>query len=131
MAEEGHGVSLAILGIVAVLAVVGLVLLFTGATGQFVQPGIAKLYPGKVLAGETGQGFPYAGGAYIADQQGSCLPDEVFVESWPYDPALCRPGAERLELYVRHNKFFGAPEGYTTKKGWCCVLPEARSPSMD
>jgi hypothetical protein len=46
MAEEGKGVALAILGIVAVIAVVGLVLLFKGATGKFVQPGIAKVYGG-------------------------------------------------------------------------------------
>ncbi len=36
MAEEGKGVAMAILGIVAVIAVVGLVLLFTGATGKWV-----------------------------------------------------------------------------------------------
>jgi len=44
MAEEGKGVALAILGIVAVIAVVGLVLLFTGATGKFVEPGLPKIY---------------------------------------------------------------------------------------
>jgi hypothetical protein len=46
MAEEGRGVALAILGIVAVIAVVGLVLLFTGATGKFSGGGIndPKLY---------------------------------------------------------------------------------------
>lgn len=32
--EEGKGVAMAILGIVAVIAVVGLILLFTGATGN-------------------------------------------------------------------------------------------------
>ncbi len=46
MAEEGKGVALAILGIVAVIAVVGLVLLFKGATGRMSEggPGDAKLY---------------------------------------------------------------------------------------
>jgi hypothetical protein len=36
MAEEGKGLAMAILGIVAVIAVVGLVLLFKGATGKYV-----------------------------------------------------------------------------------------------
>ena len=39
MAEEGKGVALAILGIVAVIAVVGLVLLFSNATGKGVYGG--------------------------------------------------------------------------------------------
>ncbi|MEM4247097.1 MAG: hypothetical protein QXR48_03875 [Candidatus Woesearchaeota archaeon] len=54
MAEEGKGVAMAILGIVAVIAVVGLVLLFTGATGK-VSAGLPKVY-GGVHAGEE---FPY------------------------------------------------------------------------
>jgi len=36
MAEEGKGLAMVILGIVAVIAVVGLVLLFKGATGKYV-----------------------------------------------------------------------------------------------
>jgi hypothetical protein len=46
MAEEGKGIALAILGIVAVIAVVGLVLLFKGATGQFAGGGVndPKIY---------------------------------------------------------------------------------------
>ena len=39
MAEEGKGVALAILGVVAVIAVVGLVLLFKGATGKMSEGG--------------------------------------------------------------------------------------------
>ena len=39
MAEEGKGVAMAILGIVAVIAVVGLVLLFNGASGKGVYGG--------------------------------------------------------------------------------------------
>jgi hypothetical protein len=47
MAEEGRGITLAILGIVAVIAVVGLVLLFTGATARVASPtGGAKIYGG-------------------------------------------------------------------------------------
>lgn len=44
MAEKG--VAMAILGIVAVIAVVGLVLLFSGATGEAVLPGASKVYGG-------------------------------------------------------------------------------------
>ena len=54
MADEGKGVAMAILGIVAVIAVVGLVLLFTGATGK-ISYGQPKVY-GGVHAGEE---FPY------------------------------------------------------------------------
>ena len=46
MAEEGKGVALAILGIVAVIAVVGLVLLFTNATGK-------GIYGGQMRQGES------------------------------------------------------------------------------
>lgn len=51
MAEEGKGVALAILGIVAVIAVVGLVLLFKGATGKvaYTTDG-AKVYGGGGIA---------------------------------------------------------------------------------
>ena len=45
MAEEGKGVALAILGIVAVIAVVGLILLFTGATAKVSAP-FEKTYGG-------------------------------------------------------------------------------------
>ena len=57
MAEEsGKGVALAILGIVAVIAIVGLILLFSGAkkTGQVVLAG-DKLYGGSVSDAE----YPY------------------------------------------------------------------------
>jgi hypothetical protein len=68
MAEEGRGVALAILGIVAVIAVVGLVLLFTGATGKLVSPGVAKLYTRQseigVAAGPANVENPYYGYEY-------------------------------------------------------------------
>ena len=55
MAEEHKGVALAILGIVAVIAVVGLILLFKGAaTGNIVAPG-AKLYGGGGINHGTDQ----------------------------------------------------------------------------
>jgi len=54
MAEEGKGVALAILGVVAVIAVVGLVLLFAGATGKVSAP-YQKLYGGV----HYGEQYPY------------------------------------------------------------------------
>ena len=134
MAEEGRGVALAILGIVAVIAVVGLVLLFTGATGEMnygyiMDYGAAKLYPGKVVKGETGQGFPAAGGGeYVAEQKGNCLSGEMFVQrGYQYgkglDPQLCRSGELRIEIYHRNNKFFGAPDQTVVVEGWCCPIP--------
>ena len=47
--EEGKGVALAILGIVAVIAVVGLVLLFSGATGKGIYGGALTRTPGVDL----------------------------------------------------------------------------------
>ncbi|MEM4242425.1 MAG: hypothetical protein QXM31_00820 [Candidatus Woesearchaeota archaeon] len=129
MAEEGKGVALAILGIVAVIAVVGLILLFTGATGDYAAFGVPKLYPGKVVKGEIGQGFPYLGeGEYVAEQKGDCLSTEVFVQRGgpigaSYDPNTCRPGAVRVEIYHRNGKFFGAPDQTVVVNGYCCTIP--------
>jgi len=65
---ETKGVSLAILGIVAVIAVVGLVLLFTGTSGKFVEPGLPKVYTRQSInMVEYGAGNPenpYAGYDY-------------------------------------------------------------------
>jgi hypothetical protein len=126
--DEGKGVALAILGIVALIAVVGLVLLFKGGTGNYVSYNVPKLYPGKVVKGETGQGFPYeGGGAYVAEQLGSCASDEVFIRgsdaSGQFDPNTCRAGAQRLEVYHRNNKFFGAEDQTVLVDGFCCLLP--------
>ena len=51
MSEKG--VSLAILGVVAVIAVVGLILLFNGATANVVVPGVSKAYGGALRQGES------------------------------------------------------------------------------
>ncbi len=86
MAEEhGKGIALVILGIVAIIAIVGLVLLFTGArktaTGDFAAPSV-KTYGGAInaeqlptsretLAGHAGQLYGssgvQAGGACYGD----------------------------------------------------------------
>jgi len=67
--EHGKGVALVILGIVAIIAIVGLVLLFTGArkaaTGDFVAPSV-KAYGGAILdesAVERSARAGYAGSA--------------------------------------------------------------------
>ncbi|MEM4242841.1 MAG: hypothetical protein QXM31_02980 [Candidatus Woesearchaeota archaeon] len=70
MAEEGKGLALVILGIVAVIAVVGLVLLFTrgGATGNYVvestfvqfEPKEACANIGCMLIGVEGAAGSYA-----------------------------------------------------------------------
>jgi hypothetical protein len=68
MMEEGKGVSMAILGIVAVVSVVGLVMLFTGATANVAAPA-QKIYGGALqgeefpyLVERTTGGFPSTGG---------------------------------------------------------------------
>jgi len=60
MAEEGKGVAMAILGIVAVIAVVGLVLLFKGAgTGEYASP-YQNIYGGAIKDVD----FPYLEGRW-------------------------------------------------------------------
>lgn len=127
MAERG--VALAILGIVSVIALVGLILLFQGGSGEVVLPG-AKLYPGKVVKGETGQGFQYAGeGAYVSEQKGDCLSNEFWIQG-PRSSAIsldCRPGQLRVEIYQRNRKFFGAPDQTYAVDGFCCLQPNVRA----
>jgi len=79
MADEGKGVAYAILGIVAVIAVVGLVLLFKGASGNVAlqaSSDLAKVYGGGEIAHGLDQysdggfvrysdGRVYAGAGYI------------------------------------------------------------------
>ena len=68
MAEEsGKGIALVILGIVAIIAIVGLVLLFTGArkgaAGEFAIPGV-KEYGGAIRGIETPYDRAFAGRSY-------------------------------------------------------------------
>jgi hypothetical protein len=69
MAEEGKGLALVILGIVAVIAVVGLVLLFTkgGTTGNYIaESTFVQFEPNEVCerAGCTLKGVEGAAGGY-------------------------------------------------------------------
>jgi hypothetical protein len=130
MAEESKGVALAILGIVAVIAVVGLVLLFTGrTTGSAIEfPGVPKVYPGQVLQGNTGQGFNTYGNRKYAfnDQTGTCEDSEFFSQK-PLDLAACRPASVRVEIYHRDFKQFPTvPDTVVATNGFCCPLPESR-----
>ena len=89
MAEEsGRGVALAILGIVAVIAIVGLVLLFSGAkkTAQ-VSTGLDKVYGGAL----KGEEWPYLeartiGGGARVTPEGVPLAEEAaaYAEGVPY-----------------------------------------------
>lgn len=136
MAERS--VALAILGVVAVIAVVGLVLLFSGAlTGKVVPVG-AKVYPGKVVQGVTGPGFDYLGeGAYVYEQQGTCFDYEFFSQSPQGGGGQCRPGEARIEVYQRSDKFFQGlpelgqynPDQTYVVQGYCCTQPNFRAPS--
>jgi hypothetical protein len=108
MAEEGKGVALAILGVVAVIAVVGLVLLFSGATGNLTEGGInnPKVYTRQSVidnaAGPADVENPYYGFDYETYQGvsqsryatgkdssagGAWDPSNVYGET-PYDSAL-------------------------------------------
>lgn len=129
MAEEGKGVALAILGIVAVIAVVGLVLLFSGGTGGFVGGyGSPKIYPGKVVQGETGPGFDYLGeGDYATSDD--CLSNEF----WSMNPLAngCREGQQRVLELQQHRKFPGAPNPVVVYDGYCCLQPNERTPRAE
>jgi hypothetical protein len=131
MAERS--VALAILGLVAVIATVGLVLLFSGAmSGRFVEYGQPKIYPGKVVAGQTGPGSQYLGeGAYVYEQKGSCYDYEFFSQSPQAGGAQCRPGEVRVEVYQRNRKFFGVPDQSYTVQGSCCLTPTFKAPRVD
>src|SRR5574341_2523136 len=103
MAEEGKGVAMAILGIVAVIAVVGLVLLFKGGTGGFVGGyGDPKIYPGKVVQGETGPGFDYLGeGAYGTSTD--CLSNEFWSQN-ELAQGHCREGQQSVFTLYSNGK---------------------------
>ena len=66
--EEGKGVAMAILGIVAVIAVVGLVLLFSGASGKIISGKPTIIYSPATWSpctdGET-QCVGYSAGAHF------------------------------------------------------------------
>lgn len=89
--EESKGVSLAILGIVAVVAVFGLVLLFTGE--------------------KTGQNVQLAIGERVAAQIAAC--EEAKAVSPPgVEPVECRGLGIRSEIQADNSDRFGDDYGY-------------------
>ncbi len=68
--EEGKGIAMAILGIVAVIAVVGLVLLFTGATGKGLYGGELTRVPGVDFY-QKGESVPRYTSPVPADEGGT------------------------------------------------------------
>lgn len=64
MAEEGKGIATAILGVVAIIAVIGLILLFKGSAGKVIADPVQRACgiisctngEGAVVLGETGDG---------------------------------------------------------------------------
>jgi hypothetical protein len=130
MADEGHGVSLAILGIVAVIAVVGLVLLFNGAIGQAIASNpafpAAKIYGGNLRQGESElrpvgeeparytSPVPYdEGGTFYSQREGwiklnrdEC-PNELPVK---YDIAQVGGRTDCLQTQVNNRILYCCPE---------------------
>ena len=68
--EEGKGIAMAILGIVAVIAVVGLVLLFKSATGSGVYGGDLTRVPGVDMY-QQGESVPRYTSAVPASEGGT------------------------------------------------------------
>ena len=148
MAEErGRGVALAILGIVAVIAIVGLVLLFSGAkkTAQ-VASGLDKEYGGALKGVE----YPYLEGRTVkggvgATPEGVLVSDEekAYAEGVPYrtfsrvqdqiptPQTTCGEGffevsvqsKERVESQtgMKCSEYVAALDAY------CCPVPEMKT----
>ena len=126
MAEEGKGIALTILGIVAVIAVVGLVLLFTGAgTGKYAAPGV-KIYGGA----QKGVDYPYLEGRKVAGAYGdqysaqyTQIPDvskERYVRQIPSQNLGCPIGTYRVSS---SDVALGVASGCTASEelpGWQC-----------
>lgn len=124
MAEEGKGIALTILGIVAVIAIVGLVLLFTGArTGQYAAPG-TKIYGGPAAQRQAAKVFeerfikPPVPEEEVAVVYGSKKWGGVKVAS-EYTTCMGDTPAGRQEKETLESR------GYVcivnpTGPGWCC-----------
>lgn len=158
MAEEGKGVALAILGVVAVIAVVGLVLLFSGATGKVSEGGInnAKLYTRQsqidYAAGPADVENPYYGFDYetyqgVAQSRYATGKDVAAGGAWDpgnvygdgsYDAALEPSGYGLDDQNIAQISEDRAPSSITSDdnsacgfcpKGSTCQLNERRVPS--
>ncbi len=115
--EEGKGVAMAILGMVAVISVVGLVLLFNGATANVVTPGGAKVYGGGEIAHGLDQ---YQDpGSYVRYSTPRPLEFEEGI-----DPARNREGAEWPDVVLDSNyRRTGPIEEYVAGGATTCHYP--------
>jgi len=101
--ESGKGIALVILGIVAIIAIVGLVLLFTGArkaaTGEFVVTA-PKEYGGAIKGVYDPYSRAFAGRAYqfpTGPQIYSGLGEEMQKVAWEVTGETGTPKAEQFE----------------------------------
>lgn len=128
MAEESKGIALAILGVVAVIAIVGLVLLFAGAkTGDIALPSMNKVYGGAI----EGVALPYGEGRAIsgADRPGD-EPATLKIPSrkrgWisiPSDATTCGPYLAKVDYgqkLVAESRGLGCSDYIPTLDGYCC-----------
>lgn len=129
MAEESKGIALAILGVVAVIAIVGLVLLFAGAkkTGDVVLPQYNKVYGGAI----QGVALPYGEGRAIsgADRPGD-EPTTLRIPSrkrgWisiPSDSTTCGEYLQRVDYgqkLTAESRGLGCSDYIPTLDAYCC-----------
>ena len=141
--ENNRTASLAILGVVAAIGVVGLVLLFTNAqsTGQAVLPGADKVYGGAL----KDEQYPYLVdrkvGSYQDGEWGSeesawqtGVPYRTYARSPPSIPTeLSTCGVDERELDVTNARNQMYRYGFECRRmvnnagqliAFCCPLPE-------
>lgn len=109
MAEESKGIALVILGIVAVIAVVGLVLLFTGTTGKVSAP-YQKLY-GGVNYGEDAYLVSRSRGGYTSTPGVPPAPDAGYYPAGFYTED---PGVGLMEDAPFYGERAVGTDSYTT-----------------
>ncbi|MBD3361900.1 hypothetical protein GF358_03865 [Candidatus Woesearchaeota archaeon] len=132
MAEESKGIALAILGVVAVIAIVGLVLLFAGAknTGEVVIPQANKVYGGAI----EGVALPYGEGRAISGagrpgEEPQVLRIPSRKRGWisiPSDSTTCGPYLQKVDYgqkLVSESRGLGCSDYIPTLDGYCCEAP--------
>jgi len=145
MAEEsGKGIALAILGIVAVIAIVGLVLLFSGAkkTGQVAYTGVDKVYGGALkdveypyLENRPAKGVPVLPeGVEVVDEQTAYaqgvpyrtynrVPDQI-----PSTQTTCGEGSVEVSVNFLRQFKYTYPDAQCSDyvaalDAYCCKAP--------
>ncbi|MBW2969305.1 hypothetical protein KY314_04295 [Candidatus Woesearchaeota archaeon] len=129
MAEESKGIALAILGVVAVIAIVGLVLLFAGAknTGDVALPQFNKVYGGAT----KGVALPYGEGRAISGagrpgEEPQVLRIPSRKRGWisiPSDATTCGQYLVKSDYgqkLVAESRGLGCSDYIPTLDGYCC-----------